>query len=210
MSLLQGTMGYQRFRLAQSDLSAADIAQKLSLFKFRPLHPQGEDNESAGWVAFQSEYDHEKSIEVSDFYYDGKIILCLRVDNLIVPKQLLKSLVKKSLNNYFRDHQKAADKTVRKEIERAEIQGLRQRILAKSRFVEAVWDLSGELKILSRSHNLVDRFLGVFQDSFLTRPERHDCASQTYDYCLKNDSIIVMDALHHTPLFTPPTRIDVQ
>lgn len=210
MPVLQGTMSYQRFRVTKSDLAPSDIAQKMQLFKFRLLHPKGEDNESAGWVAFQSEYDHEKAIEVSDFYFDNKMILSFRVDTLSIPKQLLKSLVKRSLSAYFRDHQKMADKTVRKEIELAEIQGLRQRILPKTRLVEAVWSLDGDLKIFCRSQSLLERFLGVFQDTFLLRPERLDCAAQAYDFCHKNEAIITMDALAHTPIFMPPLRVDVQ
>ncbi|OPZ22584.1 MAG: hypothetical protein BWZ03_00745 [bacterium ADurb.BinA186] len=210
MPVLQGTMSYQRFKVTTSDLTPQDVAQKIQLFKFRPLHPKGEDNESAGWVAFQSEYDHEKAIEVSDLYFDNKIILSFRVDTLSIPKQLLKSLVKRSLSAYFRDHQKMADKTVRKEIELAEIQGLRQRILPKTKLVEAVWNLEGELKIFCRSHTLLERFLSVFQDTFLLRPERMDCAAQAYDYWYKNEAITAMDSLAHAPIFMPPLRVDVQ
>ncbi len=210
MPVLQGAMSYQRFRMAKSEMKAEEIVEKLRLFKFRPLHEKGEDNETAGWVAYQSEYDHEKDIEISDTYFDNKMILSLRVDTFTLPKALLKSLVKKSLSAYFRDHRKMADKTTRKEIELAEAQGLRARILPKTRLVEAVWSMDGDLRIFSRSQAMVERFLGLFQDTFLLRPERFDCAAQSYGFLTENDKLIAMDALSHTPIFMPPLRVDVQ
>jgi hypothetical protein len=210
MPVLQGAMSYQRFRIAKSELTAEQIVEKLRLFKFRPLHEKGDDNETAGWVAYQSEYDHEKDIETSDTYFDHKMILSLRVDTFSLPKALLKSMVKKSLSAYFRDHRKMADKTTRKEIELAEAQGLRARILPKTRLVEAVWSMDGDLRVFSRSQALVERFLGLFQDTFLLRPERFDCAAQSYGFLTDNDKLIAMDALSHTPIFMPPMRVDVQ
>lgn len=210
MPILNGAMTYQRFRLSKTEMTAEDIVAKLRLFKFRLLHEKGEDNESAGWVAYQSEYDTDKEIEVSDSYFDGKIILSLRVDTLSLPKALLKSLVKKSLSAYSKDHGKMADRTTRKEIELAEAQGLRQRVLPKTRIIEAVWNLDGDLRIFSRGATLTDRFLALFQDTFLLRPERFDAAAQSYDHCFKAEKIPLMDTLSHAPIFTPPLRTDIQ
>lgn len=209
MPVLKGAMSFQRFRMTASQFSLSEITEKLSLFKFRPLHPRGEDNESFGWVAFQNEYDHEKTIEIGDVHFDNAVVLTLRIDTISLPKLLLKSLVKKSLSAYFRDHQKMADKTVRKEIELSEAQGLRERILPKTRIIEAVWNQTGELRIFSRSQTAVDRFLGVFQDTFLLRPERFDAAAQAYHMAYAQEKIPGLDAITHTPLFTPPIRIDV-
>jgi hypothetical protein len=43
-----------------------------------------------GWRPYMAAYDHEKSIEISDFKYDDKIILTMRLDVLFLPKELLK------------------------------------------------------------------------------------------------------------------------
>ncbi len=210
MPVLQGAMTYQRFRLPKADLTAEDVVAKLRLFKFRPLHERGEDVESIGWAPYQSEYDTEKEIELSDSYFDGKIIISLRIDTISLPKAFLKSLVKKSLGAYFKDHGKMADRTTRKEIELAEAQSLRQRVLPKTRIVEAVWNLDGELRIFSRAASMTEYFLALFQDTFLMRPERFDAAAQSYDYFFQSEKIPLMDTLTHSPIFSPPLRSEVQ
>ena len=211
MPVLKSTMGYQRFSITSDNWTPEQIIEKLRLFQFRPLHEKGDDKESVGWSSFLSEYDHEKKLEISDFLYGEKIILSMRYDIISLPSQLLKARVKKSLQEYFREHNKKADRVLKKEIEAAEAQALRARVLPKIKIVEAVWcQKAQELKILSRSSSLVDRFIELFQETFLLRPSLRDFAYESYWRSHASGLLHNLEALAHEPIFMPPIRVDVQ
>lgn len=212
MPIIKGTMSYTRFMIKnEAELAPLSIIEKLNLFKFRPLHERGEDNETIGWCPYLSEYDHEKPLEVSDFLYDDKIVLSMRYDAIVLPKELLKVLVKKSLAAYFRDHKKFPDRTVKKEIELAEARGLRGRVLPKTKIVESIWcQKSEELRVFCRSQSLLDRFLELFQQTFLLKPERRDFPLEAMAYGRQKNIEIATTTLAHQPIFVPPIRVDVQ
>lgn len=210
MSVLKGAMAYQRFSVAGENFSAEQIIEKLRLFKFRPLHEKGEDKESVGWSSYLSEYDHEKNLEVRDFLYGEKIILAMRIDTISLPSQYLKARVKKSLAEYQREYNKKPDRTVKKEIEAAEIQALRERVLPKTKIIEAVWcQKAQELKVLSRG-SIVERFTELFQETFLIRPSLRDYAHETYWLAHAAGEAHAVELMTHDPIFMPPIRIDVQ
>lgn len=212
MPVLKGAMGYSRFLVKGGQALSSDvIAEKLNMFKFRPLHPKGEDTETVGWCPYLSEYDYDKSIEVKDFMFDRKIILSLRMDAISLPKELLKSLVKKSIAAYAKDYNKFPDRTVRKEIELAEALGLRARVLPKTKIIESIWcQNSEELRVFSRSKAQVDRYLELFQQTFMLRPERRDFAFEALQMAEKDGQIVALEALTHQPIFIPPVRVDIQ
>jgi hypothetical protein len=210
MPILKGAMTYTRFRVTSLNiLSAEEVTSRLNLFRFRPLDSRGEDSETLGFCPFQSEYDDERPIEVLDCYFDGKIALSLRMDVLRVPKELLRVLVKKSIAAYQHQHKRFPDRTIKKEIELAESKGLRAKILPHTKIVEALWcQKSQELRIFSRSATVIDRLVELFQQSFMLKPERRDCALEAFDYNEKK-SITVPVNFGHEPLYVPPLRIEV-
>lgn len=211
MAILKGAMGYQRFTVAGEALSPEQILSKMRLFAFRPLHERGEDNESVGWSSYLSEYDHEKGLDTKDFLYGEKIILSMRFDAICLPHQLLKSLVKKSIASYQRENKKMPDRTTKKEIELAEAQGLRARVLPKTRIVEAIWcQKAAELRVFNRAAALTDRFLELFQETFLLRPSMRDFAHEAYFFAQGKGTPAAVELLSHAPIFMPPIRIDVQ
>lgn len=204
-------MSYQRFLLKMPECPVEEVVMKLRLFKFKPLHERGIDNESQGWVSFNHEYDHEKNIEASDLYFDHKIIFSFRLDSISLPKPLLKSLVNKSLQAYRRDHGKMPDKTIRKELELAEAQALRQRCLPKTKIVEVAWDLkTGDFRIFSTSQPMIDRVISLFKSSFLVSPQKIDYAFAAYNQALKEQNISYLDSISLQNIFTPPQRVDYQ
>jgi DNA recombination-dependent growth factor C len=211
MPVLKGTMGYQRFTASGEVISPEQVLEKLKLFQFRPLHERGEDKETLGWSSYLSEYDHEKKLEIKDFLYGEKIILSLRYDIINLPKEYLKARIKKSLIEYERDHNKKPDRTVKKEIEAAEAQALRARVLPKTRIVEAVWcQKAQELKIFSRSSALIDRFTELFQETFLIRPSMRDFAHEAYWHAQSSQNSTTLELLSHEPIFMPPLCVDIQ
>lgn len=196
MSVLSGAMTFQRLYLPNDEKFNEDyIKERLGLFRFRPLHAQGIDNESLGFCPYRSEFDNEKAIEVADFLFDQAIIFSVRLDVIKIPRPLLKALVKKSVIAYQREHGKKADRTVIKEIEKAESAGLRARILPKSTIVEIVWQKNtNEILVLNRSERLVERFIDIFYQSFLVRPLKKDFAFASLD-CAKKERLSLSDAL---------------
>lgn len=212
MPLLKGAMSYQRFRVnADATLSPEQIIEKLRLFKFRPLHEHGHDEEAVGWSSYLAEYDDEKELEVSDILYDKKIILSLRYDAVSLPKPLLKSLVKKSITSYFHEYKKWPDRVTKKEIEQAERASLRARVLPKTRIVEAMWcQSSEELRIFTRSSSLIDRFLDLFNNTFLQKALHRDFTQDAYWFAHSSNSLQALSQIAHVPIFAPPIRIDIQ
>lgn len=211
MAILRGAMSYTRFRVhSPTALTPEAIAERMNLFRFRALDPRGEDNETLGFCSFQSEYDDERTIVVPDFYFDGMIALSMRHDTVRLPKDLLRGLVKRSLVAYQREHGRLADRTVKKEIELAESKSLRAKILPKTKILEAIWcQRSQELKIFTRAAASLDRFIELFQQSFVLKPERRDFPTEAFTFCETTLGTLPPE-LSHEPLYTPPLRMEVQ
>lgn len=204
MPIIKGTMGYTRFLVnSEAPISLGSVVEKLNNFKFRSLHEKGEDTETLGWSPYLNEYD-ERDIAHTDCLFDEKIVLSMRQDVITLPKALLKMLVKKGLSAYFKEHQKMADRQAKKEIELFEAKKLRSRVLPKTKVVEAMWcPKTSELRIFSRSQNLVDHFLDLFQQTFLLKPQRRD-------FVFEGARLTSIEPLAHQPIFQAPIRIDVQ
>lgn len=206
MSILKGTMSYSSFSAkSEAALTPQAILEKLRLFKFKALHPQGEDSEAWGWCPYQAEYDLEKTIEIRDFLYDDKIVLSMRIDVISLPKELLKASIKKSIKSYYQDHKKWPDKIIKKEIEKAEIKALRARVLPKTKIIEAMWDQKqGRLRVFCRAQKQLDQFNDLFAQTFLTRPSPKDFSGAALEH---KDRV---EALSFQPLFVMPQQVEVQ
>ena len=203
-------MTFTRFRVTSpQEYSAEDIAVRLNLFRFRSLDSRGDDNETLGFCPFQSEFEDDKPIAVPDFYFDGKIALSLRIDVLRLPKEILRVLVKKNIATYQREFKRFPDRTTKKEIEIAESRGLRGKILPQTKIVEAIWcQKSQELRIFSRSTTVIDRFVEMFQQSFMLKPERRDFAFEAFVFNEKKQLILPIN-FGHEPLYVPPLRMEI-
>lgn len=211
MPILKGSLTYQRFRISDEvNLSMDAIIEKMRLFKFRALDSRGFDQESAGWCAYLNEYDHEKELEIKDILYDEKIVLTLRYDQMVLPKPLLKSLIKKSHKAYYDDHKRWPDRTIKKELEQAIVQDLRSRMIPKTKIIEAVWSLeSRELRIFSRSKTLVERFLDLFKATFLQKAYERDFTHEAYFFLASKNQSSLLDGYSYTPLFKTSHVVDV-
>jgi hypothetical protein len=210
MAIIKGAMTYTRFRVtSSSDYSPEAIAERLNLFRFRALDPRADDLETRGFVPFQSEYDDEKTITVQDFYFDGRIALSLRMDSIRVPKELLRVLTKKSIAAYQREHKRFPDRTVKKEIELAESKGLRAKILPTTKIIEALWCQKGQdLRLFSRSTTSIDRFIELFQQCFVLKPERRDFPTEALSFS-ESKQLALPANFSHEPLYVPPLRVEM-
>lgn len=213
MPILKGVMSYTRFLVPceVKPFAVDEIVEKLMLFRFRPLHPRGEDKQTMGFCPYLFEFDDERPITMMDCFFDDKIVLCFRVDSIVLPINLLKAAVKKSLSVYQKDFKKLPDRTVKKEIEQAEAKALRARILPKSQIIESMWcQKSGEMRVFSRSKTLVDGYIDFFKQTFNLHPIKRDFAHEALVNAKSKSLELNAATLSHQPIFLPPMRIDVQ
>ncbi len=139
-----------------------NFERALSVRRFVPLHPEGKDSETAGWVSVQNPYLDDDRILNDQFLFQERVVLGYREDKISYPKALLRDLVELRLKEF-------PDKN-RQVVESAVISELRQRILPKSKIVEVLWDLSrSELRLFARGQGLVERFEKLFEQTFQMR-----------------------------------------
>jgi hypothetical protein len=139
-----------------------NFERALAVRRFVPLHPEGQDTESAGWVSIQNPYLDEERILNDQFLFQERIVLGYREDKLNFPKPMLRDLVEQRMREF-------PDKS-RQVIESAVMSELRHRVLPKSKVVDVLWDLSrSELRLFARGQGLVERFEKLFEQTFQMR-----------------------------------------
>lgn len=139
-----------------------NFERALAVRRFVPLHPEGQDSESAGWVAIQNPYLDEQRILNDQFLFQERVVLGYREDKLSFPKAMLRDLVELRMQEF-------PDQS-RQVIESAVMSELRGRILPKSKVVDVLWDLSrSELRLFARGQGLVERFEKLFEQTFQMR-----------------------------------------
>ncbi|MES2504974.1 MAG: hypothetical protein V4534_08870 [Myxococcota bacterium] len=172
MAILSGSITYTRFSvLANLPNSLAEYFEKaLAIRRFVPLHEEGRDIESSGWVSIQNPYLDDERILNNQFMYGDLIVLGFREDKISIPKAMLRDLVSRRLQEF-------PDKN-RQVVEAAVIAELRQRILPKSKVTEVLWDLSkGQVRLFARGKGMCEKFEKLFEQTFqaklkqLTYPE---------------------------------------
>lgn len=209
MAIHKGVMSYTRFSLPSTKEDPKSIVEKINLFRFRPLNPKGEDYETFGFCSAHQPFDDDKPIEVKDCLYDDKIILAVRYDKVTMPKELLRAMVKKSLQTYQRDFNRLPDRVVKKELEIQEAKALRSRILPKTQIVESIWcQKTGLLRVFTRSKPAIDRFIDLFRQAFAENPKLKDFVAEAMSFSEQSGAFL--DTLTHQPIFMPPIRTDVQ
>ncbi|MBH1989072.1 MAG: hypothetical protein I8H75_04695 [Myxococcaceae bacterium] len=172
MAIFSGSMTYLRFSVLGSlpNQIVGHFEKVLSVRRFIPLHPEGRDTETSGWVPLNTPYLDDAPLLSEQFLFGERVVLGYREDKLSIPKPLLKDLVEKRLREF-------PDKN-RQMLEEIVVSELRQRILPKSRVIDVLWDLSrSELRLFGRGQGVLERFERLFEQTFhlqlkqLTYPE---------------------------------------
>lgn len=169
MGILSGSSTYLRFKIEGEIPSGyLELFEKsINMRRFVPLHVDGEDTESVGWVSFQKPYDDEIKIFNDNFLFNNAIVLGYREDAISYPKAMMKDWIQKRLDEFQEKNQNAASWQTKKAIEAAVVSELRKRILPKSKVVNFSWDLSrGELRFFARGKSIADRFISHFEQTF--------------------------------------------
>ena len=169
MGVIKGSSTYTRFQVEGSEPSnfIEQFERAIEIRRFVPLHPEGEDTDSMGWVLFQKPFADDEPILNDAFLFGQTIVLGYREDNMTYPKALIKDLVKKRLDEYQEKNQSEASFQIKKTIEASVVSELRKRILPRSKVVDCVWDLTRhEVRFFARGKGIVDRFVSFFEQSF--------------------------------------------
>lgn len=139
-----------------------NFERALVVRRFVPLHPEGQDTESSGWVSIQNPYLDEERLLNDQFLFQERVVLGYREDKLNFPKAMLRDLVEQRMREF-------PDQS-RQVIESAVMSELRHRVLPKSKVIDVLWDLSrSELRLFARGQGLVERFEKLFEQTFQMR-----------------------------------------
>jgi hypothetical protein len=164
MAILSGSMTYLRFAVIGTPPNnlIENFERALAVRRFVPLHPEGQDSETAGWVSIQNSYLDDQPILNDQFLFQERVVLGYREDKLSFPKAMLRDLVELRMKEF-------PDQS-RQVIESAVMSELRRRVLPKSKVVDVLWDLSrSELRLFARGQGLVERFEKLFEQTFQMR-----------------------------------------
>ncbi|MDA0712395.1 MAG: hypothetical protein O2897_00185 [bacterium] len=166
MGILSGSSTYLRFKIEGEVPSGyLELFEKsINMRRFVPLHVDGEDTESIGWVSFQKPYDDDAEIFNDNFLFNESIVLGYREDSISYP---MKDWIRKRLEEFQEKNQSVASWQTKKSIEAAVVGELRKRILPKSKVINFAWDISrGELRFFARGKSIADRFISHFEQTF--------------------------------------------
>ena len=169
MGILSGSLTYLRFRVeGTAPPNFTEIFEEaLGVRRFIPLHPEGEDNESFGFVPLQKPYADDEPILNDQFLFGDCIALGYREDSISFPKAMMRDLVQKRLSERQEKNQSDRGAVAKQAVQAAIMSEMRRRILPKSKVVDCFWDLSrNEVRLFARGKGISERFVALFEQTF--------------------------------------------
>lgn len=209
MGVFRGTIQYTRF-VVEGDLAADWLSQaeaSLHLRRFVPLHEDGNDVESMGWVMAQSPFADDKELLNDTFFFDGRVILAFRCDKIRMPKPYIKELVKKRIEEQRKRLGDEPSRTTCKAIEEAVLYEVRRRVFPKSQVVDFCWDVNlGHLRLFGRGKTLVENFTKLFEQTFGLKVHQKTFAEQALSLELTLRDKGHLESLVPQELYQPQVR----
>lgn len=212
MGVFKGTIQYTRFfvdgQLPNNWLSQFEAS--LELRRFVPLHEDGNDVESQGWVLAQCPFAENKPILNDAFFFDGRVVLAYRCDKIRLPKPYMKELVKKRIEEQQQKLGQEPSRKTCKAIEEAVIYEVRRRVFPKSLIVDLCWDIErGHLRLFGRGKSLIENFTKLFEQTFSLGLRQMTFAEQAMAIELPLQSKGQLESLVPQELFQPQYRTEV-
>lgn len=204
MGILKGSLTYLRFRVEGPVPSAYVEAfeKAIEIRRFVPLHQDGEDNESFGWVPIQKPYADDEPVLNDYFLYGERVVVGYREDVIVYPKAMIHDQVERRLQEHRIDR-KVAQASVMSE--------MRKRLLPKSKVVDVMWDLSrSELRFFARGKGLTERFTSLFEQTFQVRLRPITFSDMAVCADLSDRSKDVLQTLTPQEIFRLAIRTEVQ
>lgn len=172
--------------------------ERIALRTFRPLEPEEEAEERAGWCALGQPFDLDLS---PDKVFNGPYLcLGLRVDRFRFPARVVQAeLAKASHAALSKSGHERLSRTQKTELKRRVLAALRRRYFPHLLAVDLVWHLdAGEAFFWSQSRALLDRLGALFELCFgLTLVENSPFVAA--ERCIPERGRAVLDQLERTP-----------
>jgi recombination associated protein RdgC len=196
---LTGSMSTTKF-FVRGDLPKnlrRSFMERIALRTFRPLEPEEEAEERAGWCALGQPFDLELS---ADKVFTGAYLtLALRVDRYRFPARVVQAeLAKASHGALQKSGNERLSKTQKTELKRRVMTALRRRYFPNIIGVDLVWNLdAGEAYFWSQSPGLIERLGALFELCFgLTLAENGPFVAA--ERCLPEKKRASLDRLERT------------
>lgn len=212
MGVFKGNIQYTRFTV-EGELPKDWIGQfeaSLQLRRFVPLHEEGSDVETQGFVLAQCPFNDDAELLNTHFYYDGRLILAFRRDTIKLPKAYMKELVKKRIEEQrVRLGEEVPRKTC-KAIEEAVIYEVRKRVFPKSQIADLCWDIhKNELRLFGRGKSLIENFTKLFEQCFSLKIRPNGFAEQALSIDMPLREKGQLESLVPQELYQPTYRTEV-
>jgi recombination associated protein RdgC len=140
--------------------------ERIALRTFRPLEPDEEAEERAGWCVLGQPFDLDLSPE--KVFNDSYLTLGLRLDRYRFPARVIQAeLAKASQAALQKSGHERLSKTQKADLKRRVLANLRRKYLPNMQAVDLVWHLdAGELYYWSQSRGSIERLGALFELCF--------------------------------------------
>ncbi len=168
MGALTGSMSTTKFYV-RGELPKnlrRSFSERIALRTFRPLEPDEEAEERAGWCAIGQPLDLDLS---PDKLFDGPYLtLGLRLDRYRFPARVVHAeLAKASAAALQKSGHEQLGRTQKAELKKRVLVALRRRYFPSMLAVDLVWHLdAGEVYFWSQSRSLIERLGALFELCF--------------------------------------------
>ena len=168
MGALTGSMSTTKFYV-RGDLPKnlrRSFTERIALRTFRPLQPDEEAEERAGWCAIGQPLDLELS---PDKVFNGPYLtLGLRVDRYRFPARIVQAeLAKASRTALAKSGHERLSRTQKTELKQRVLSQLRKKYFPQMMAVDLVWHLdAGEAYFWSQSAGVIERLSALFELCF--------------------------------------------
>jgi len=207
LGALKGSISYSKFyvRGELPDDFRDRFVERVGLRVFRPLVPEEDAGERAGWCSiahpFDTELDHEK------IFFNGYLNLGLRIDRWVIPSALFKAHFEQAAREHL--EKRGREKLARREKEELKAmveKRLRRQLMPAMKVIDLSWNLdTGVVRFWNQSakvHELLDE---LFKDTFQLDLVPHGPATAALDMGLSDAEIDLLQrvepstyhAVHH-------------
>lgn len=168
MGVFDGALTFTRFRVAGRPPRGFREKYLAAIGKraFRPLEPESEDLERAGWCVagrvLETRFDYDA------LYLGSWLVLGLRVDRWRIPKSLVRAHVAEEARGAIAKAKSGKlPKAQHKEIEARVIARLKKKLLPGTRLTDLAWNVDeGLLRVGSRSPRTLETVRDLFERTF--------------------------------------------
>lgn len=168
MGAISGTLTYKLFYV-QGELPRDwkdRFIQNVQHHAFEPLTPEGDEEESMGWVIIDRPLHTD--FDLYSMLFDHFINLSLRQDRYVIPSALLNAHMEEATREYLQENEKKKlSKFEKDDLKEMVKRRLKEQQLPRMRIIDMSWDIrTGRVRFWSHSNKMCELFQGFFEDTF--------------------------------------------